>query len=79
MRLQNYEAHKAYLDAAEIKIVISGPLMAEDGMNMIGSFFLVEAASRAEVEAFNAADPFHKAGIWRNVRIHAFSKRIDRR
>ena len=79
MRLQNYEAHKAYLDAAKIRIVISGPLMSDDGATMIGSFFLVEAASRTEVEAFNAADPFRKAGIWRDVQIHAFNKRVDRR
>ena len=31
---------------------------------MIGSLFLIEAPSRAEVEAFNRADPFAAAGIW---------------
>ena len=78
-RLAHYDAHKTYLGAASIRIVISGPLLADDGATMIGSLFLVEAASKAEVEAFNAADPFNQAGIWREIRIHPFLKRMDNR
>jgi uncharacterized protein YciI len=78
-RLAHYDAHKAYLGAAPIRIVISGPLLADDGETMIGSLFLVEAASKAEVEAFNAADPFNQAGIWQDIRIHPFLKRMDNR
>ena len=46
------------------KIVISGPLVSDDGEKMIGGLFLVEAPDRDEVEAFNRADPFTAAGIW---------------
>ncbi len=78
-RLAHYEAHKAYLAAASVKIVISGPLLADDGQTMIGSLFLLEAADKKSVEAFNAADPFNKAGIWAQINIHPFLKRMDNR
>lgn len=78
MRLANYDAHKAFLGDATrfgVKIVMSGPLVADDGATMIGSLFLIEAASRAEVEAFNRADPFAAAGIWEKVTITGFLRR----
>lgn len=78
-RLDHYDAHKAYLGAAAIKTVISGPLMADDETTMIGSCFVVEAATLDEVTAFNAADPFAKAGLWQTVSIRPFLKRVDNR
>lgn len=78
-RLSLYEDHKAYLAAADIKTVISGPLLGDDGETMVGSCFVLEADSRAEVEAFNQADPFAKAGLWKEVKIHPFLKRVDNR
>ena len=77
-RLANYDAHKAFLSDTSrfgVKIVMSGPLVADDGQTMIGSLFLVEAPSRAEVEAFNRADPFAAAGICDRVSIAGFVRR----
>lgn len=79
VRLANYEAHKAYLATASVATVISGPLVADDGETMIGSMFIFDAASKAEVEAFNRADPFSKAGVWATVSIHPFLMRVDNR
>ncbi|WP_416358109.1 YciI family protein [Aureimonas phyllosphaerae] len=78
-RLAHYDAHKAYLASASVKSVISGPLVAEDNETMIGSLFLLEAETKDEVLAFNAADPFNRAGIWEKVEIHPFLKRVDNR
>lgn len=78
-RLANYDAHKAYLAAGTVKTVISGPLLAEDNETMIGSLFLFEADKKEDVVAFNKNDPFTKAGVWRVVNIHPFSKRVDNR
>lgn len=78
-RLAHYEEHKAYLAKASMKTVISGPLLAEDEQTMVGSCFVVEADSLAEVEAFNRNDPFAKAGLWETVSIRAFNKRVDNR
>ena len=47
-RLANYDAHKAFLSDTSphgVRIVMSGPLVADDGTSMIGSLFLVEAAT----------------------------------
>lgn len=54
---------------------MSGPLVSDDGQTMIGSLFLIEAPSHAEVEAFNGADPFAAASIWEKVSITGFSRR----
>lgn len=78
-RLANYEAHKSYLGSAGMKTVISGPLLADDNETMIGSLFLLEADSKEAVVAFNQADPFTKAGVWKTVSIHPFNKRVDNR
>lgn len=77
-RLAHYDAHKAFLSdtsAFGVKIVMSGPLVADDGQTMIGSLFLIEAPDRAAAERFNAADPFHKANIWERVTITGFLRR----
>ena len=49
-RLANYDAHKAFLSDTSrfgVKIVMSGPLVSDDGESMIGSLFLIEAPGRA--------------------------------
>ncbi len=79
LRLEKYLEHRAYLEAASVRTVISGPLVAEDGQTMIGSLFILEAPSLADVEAFNRDDPFAKAGVWETVLIHPFVMRVDNR
>ena len=74
-REANYEAHKAFLADTSVhgvSMVMSGPLVADDGKTMVGSLMILEASDRAAVEAFNRADPFHAAGIWEKVDITAF-------
>lgn len=78
-RLANYEDHKAYLGSAPVKTIISGPLLADDEQTMIGSCFVIEADTLAEVEAFNDNDPFKKIGLWKSISIRPFSKRVDNR
>jgi uncharacterized protein YciI len=78
LRFANYDAHKAFLSDTStyaVRIVMSGPLVTDDGEKMIGSLFLLEAESREAVERFNQADPFHKAGIWERVTITGFIRR----
>ena len=77
-RLANYDAHKTFLSDTSsfgVRIVMSGPLVADDGETMIGSLFIVEAEERNAVEHFNSADPFHHAGIWDRVTITGFIRR----
>ena len=78
LRLEHYAAHRAFVEEQEalgIGVVLSGPLQSDDGEMMIGSFFVLDAPDRAAVEAFVAADPFMKEGLWQEVRINRFLKR----
>jgi uncharacterized protein YciI len=79
LRQEHYEAHKAYLATGAIATVVSGPLLADDGETMIGSLFIFEAQNRQDVEAFNSADPFNRAGVWASISIHPFLMRVDNR
>jgi uncharacterized protein YciI len=77
-RLAHYARHKAFLADHQhpaVGIVMSGPLVSDDGTKMIGSLFLVEAESRQAVEAFHRSDPFFEAGIWKTTSITAFQRR----
>lgn len=78
-RLVNYKAHKEYLANAKVQSIIWGPLLSEDGETMIGSCFMVEAENKEDVIQFNRNDPFAVAGVWRQVNIHGFLKRVDNR
>ena len=73
-RLAHYEDHKTYLASAPVKTVISGPLLADDNETMIGSCFVLEAETLAEVEAFNRNDPFARSTCGRVFRsVHSLS------
>jgi uncharacterized protein YciI len=76
LREANTPKHRAYLESGPIAIVTSGPLLDDGGEKKIGSFFLVEAQTREEVEAFNRDDPLFVAGVWDEVRIHRFHRRV---
>ena len=78
-RRAHFEAHKAYIAASPVKVVISGPLLAEDNETPIGSCFLVEADNLAQVKALNRDDPFYKADLWDCISILPFQKRVDNR
>lgn len=78
-RLAHYDDHKAYLSAASIRTLISGPLVAPDNVTMIGSFFLLEADDIEDVRRFHENDPFKAADIWKQVSIAPFLKRVDNR
>ena len=78
-RKAHMAAHRDYTAAASIGILLSGPLTDDGGETVIGSFFLVDAPDRVEVNAFQKDDPLFAAGIWESITVHAFSKRVDNR
>ncbi|MFP6732921.1 MAG: YciI family protein [Rhodospirillales bacterium] len=72
-------AHVEYLDKAPIKLVMSGPLTSDDGEDIVGSLYVVEAEGRAAIEEFCENDPLIQADIWEYSQIRAFNKRVDNR
>ncbi len=77
-RKEAYPNHHAFLANAGklgVKIVMSGPLVADDGKTPIGSHFVIDTADRKTAEAFHHSDPFYAAGVWEKAAITAFVKR----
>ena len=75
-RRDNIQAHIAYVGASGVPVVMSGPLVADDGAAPVGSLLVIEAQDRAAAEAFHHNDPLYKAGIWETTELRAFDKRV---
>lgn len=78
LRKIHQEPHMAHLKTVGdygVRIVMSGPLVEDDGVTTKGSLLVVEAEGRDAVERFNKADPFSLNGIWETVTITAFLKK----
>jgi len=62
LRLAVREAHFAFVrESAGVKL--GGPFLDENG-EMAGSLLVVEAPDLAAIEAWHAADPYVKAGLF---------------
>src|SRR5260221_5005249 len=77
-RAKFYRAHRIHLDQAGdhgIRVMTAGTLVAPDGETPVGSLFILEAASRAAVDAFTASDPYHVHGVLHALGVHSFNKK----
>ncbi|WP_114394711.1 YciI family protein [Oleisolibacter albus] len=74
IRLANRPAHLAYLEARLDTLIVAGPLLADDGKTPVGSLLILDLETRAEAEAFAAADPYAQAGLFERVSIRAYRK-----
>ena len=64
IRMATRDAHLAYVkETQRVRFQVGGPFLSENGA-MIGSMLIVEAATRAAVDAFIADDPYGKAGLF---------------
>lgn len=71
LRMATRPAHLEHLKAQAGRILLGGPVLDPAG-NPCGSMLVVEAADRADAEAFAAADPYAKAGLFESVVIRPF-------
>lgn len=75
IRLEVLEAHRHFLGTAPadfgVKVLLSGPLTEDDGTTMRGSFFLLEAETREQIEEMFSNDPLKAAGVWAECQISA--------
>lgn len=75
-RMDVMPAHREFLEKAPIEVVMSGPLLAEDGETIVGSLYLVEVESRGDIDSFLDEDPLANAGVWEKVDINRFFRRV---
>jgi uncharacterized protein YciI len=73
VRLDNRPAHLDYLNGSGC-VQFAGPFI-EDGAP-VGSLVVIEAADRATAEAFAAADPYARAGLFASITIREWRKVI---
>lgn len=71
LRMANRPAHLEFANARDF-IRMAGPMLSDDGESMIGSLFVIDVADIAAARAFNAEDPYTRAGLWHAVSIHPF-------
>lgn len=74
VRARNRPAHRERLRQHEhpLTVIIAGPMLDDEG-TMIGSVLIVEAETRAAVEAFVAGDPYQLDGLYDRVDIRRFA------
>jgi uncharacterized protein len=74
VRAENRPAHLEHLDRHAAKLLAGGAVLADDAATPVGSLIVYNSEDRAEVEAFLAADPFTKAGLFASVTIYPWRK-----
>lgn len=75
VRPQNVE----FLAAAEDRMVVAGPLLADDGQSMAGTLIVMDFPDRAAAERWLASSPLTKAGVYSHVAIHPFTVKWPRK
>jgi uncharacterized protein YciI len=63
--------HLAYIDQNRSLVKVAGPLLDDDGQ-MRGSLLILEAETKAAIEAFAAADPYALADVFAKTEIRGF-------
>jgi uncharacterized protein YciI len=71
LRAATRDIHLGYLDSIVAQLLLAGPLLNAEGQS-IGSLLIVEAENHAAAEAFAAADPYAKAGLFESVTIRPY-------
>lgn len=71
IRKANRDAHLAFLNAAEKRLKLAGPLLSDQG-EMIGSLLVVEFETADAVRDWLRDDPYTRAGLFREVTVTGF-------
>jgi uncharacterized protein YciI len=74
LRKANREAHLAYLRETGV-VEMAGPFLDAEGA-MTGSLLVLDVPDMAAAEAWAAADPYAKAGLFESVTLDEWKKVI---
>ena len=73
LRLENRPAHLEYVLSRADEVSVAGPVTSEDGAAMIGTVLILNVDSQAQAQDFVDNDPYNKAGLFADIRIHRFN------
>lgn len=65
-------AHSDYVVSIVDKIIVAGPMFANDNKTIVGSILIYKTEDKEEAEALLKGDPYFDAGIWDKVSINIF-------
>lgn len=71
LRMATRSAHLAYAGTFAAKMKLGGPILDAKG-DMAGSMMIMDMESLEEAKAFNAEDPYTKAGLFGDVAVFPF-------
>jgi uncharacterized protein len=74
LRLAVRDKHLTYLEENKELLIACGAKLDDDGENAHGGIYLADVETRAQAEAFIAADPFFQADLFREVRVIRWRK-----
>jgi uncharacterized protein YciI len=74
LRAKVRDEHLKFLDANLHRLLAAGALIEDDGTGGRGGVYVVDTDDRKEAEAFIAADPFSKAGLFEKVTVTRWRK-----
>lgn len=74
LRTATRDVHLAFLDAHKHLLLACGAKLDDEGNAAGGGLYVVDVETRAEAEAFIAADPFTTAGLFERVVIQRWRK-----
>jgi uncharacterized protein YciI len=62
-------AHHQYQKSVMDRFIARGPMRTDDGTKVTGTTYIIQVKDRAAAEAFIAAEPMTKAGVFSKIRI----------
>lgn len=74
VRQANRPAHLAFLEANRGLLLACGAKLEDDGTDAGGGVYIVDVDTREAAQALIEADPFHRAGLFADVRITRWRK-----
>jgi len=69
VRMDNRPAHLEWVKSFADRVRVAGPMLGDDGETPVGSCFIMEGDSVAELEMHFAQDPYVIAGLFEQVSI----------
>lgn len=71
-RAKYLEEHLEYVETILDKVLVAGPIFADDRQTVVGSMLIYKTDDKSEAEEILSADPYYSAGIWESVEFQVF-------
>ena len=69
----------AYVKGLSERVIGYGHFVSDDGGETLGTSYFMQLDDRAAVDAFLAAEPLNKAGLYQQVEVHRWSNSFGKR